>query len=87
MFGTTGGWGVRGPFDVASEVTDGVLFAVCVCPDILLIPSGIAVGRGGGKGDIEMQVVDAVWGRYARKDLNAGRDITCYQSINQYRSL
>lgn len=64
---------------MASDVTEGVLFAVCVCTDILLIPSGTAVGNGGGKGDIEMQVVDAVWGRYARRDLNAGSDITCYE--------
>jgi hypothetical protein len=61
MFGTTGGWGVRGLFAGASDVTDDGFFGVCACDAILLTPSGSALGRGGGNGDIEMQEVDAWW--------------------------
>ena len=60
MFGTTGAWGIRG-LPVASDVTDGALFGVCACDATLLTPSGRAVGRGGGNGEIEIQEVDAWW--------------------------
>jgi hypothetical protein len=59
IFGTAGAWGVRGLFVGASDVTDDALFGVCACEATLLTPSGSAVGRGGGKGDIEMHEVDA----------------------------
>jgi hypothetical protein len=80
MFGTTWGCGVRGLFVVASDVTDGVFFGICACDATLLTPSGTAVERGGGNGDIEMQEVDAFsWARYTRRDLKDGSDITCYR--------
>ena len=61
IFGTTGACGVRGLFVGASDVTDAGLFGVCACDATLLTPSGSAVGRGGGNGDIDMQEVDAWW--------------------------
>jgi hypothetical protein len=57
----TSGGGVYGLLLPTSDFVGGALFGVCACDTTLLTPSGRAVGRGGGNGDIEMQDVDALW--------------------------
>jgi hypothetical protein len=61
IFGITSAGGAYGLFLPGSDFTGGALFGVCACDATLLTPSGRAAGRGGGKGDIEMQEVDAWW--------------------------
>jgi hypothetical protein len=61
MFGTAwafGVFGVRGVVEVSERMEDGRLGS-WDCEAIRLIASGMATGRGGGNGDIEMLVMDA----------------------------
>ena len=59
-------------------VLGGCLAVPCASETTLVTPSGLAVAVGGGKGEIDMLVMDAECALYARKDWNEGRDITCY---------
>lgn len=53
--------GFRGELVDASETTDGVLLGVAACDVILLTASGTALGSGGGKGEMEMLLIEAEW--------------------------
>lgn len=59
MFGTCGVCGGLGTLAVVSDLKEDVLWCVEVWAVSLLTPSGTALGRGGGNGDIEMLDMEA----------------------------
>jgi hypothetical protein len=61
VFETTCTLGFRGELVDTSDVTEGVLLGAAACEVILLTESGTALGSGGGKGDIEIQLTEAEW--------------------------
>ena len=61
VFGTTCIRGFRGELVDVSDATEGVRLGVAACEVILLTASGMALGRGGGKGDIEILLTEAEW--------------------------
>ena len=61
VFGTTCACGVRGDCFEDVEATVGVLGGTLTCDATRVTPSGRALGRGGGNGDIEMADTEAVW--------------------------
>ena len=87
VFGTTCVRGVRGVEVEASEVTEGVFLGVCACDAILLTASGTALTSGGGNGDMETLLMDAVCGWYARIVWKDGKDTTCFAHHQQSTSI
>jgi hypothetical protein len=62
IFGTArGARGFRGELFGASDITEGVCLGVAACDATLLTASGAALGRGGGKGEMEMLLIEAEW--------------------------
>jgi hypothetical protein len=62
VFGTT--WevrGFRGDLVDTSDTTEGDLPGVAACDATLLTASGTALGRGGGKGEMDMLLIEAEW--------------------------
>lgn len=60
IFGRTWARGFRGELVEASDATDGDFLGGPASEAILVTASGTALGRGGGKGDIEMLLTEAV---------------------------
>jgi hypothetical protein len=52
--------GVRGPPGEREPATEDFALAFCAWDTTLATPSGFAVGRGGGNGEMEIDVTDAV---------------------------
>jgi hypothetical protein len=60
MFGTTCCGGVRGVDDDPEATVEAFLGAFCASAATLVTASGFAVASGGGNGEIEIPVTDAV---------------------------
>lgn len=60
ILGTTCCGGVRGVVDDPEATVEAFWDVFCACDATLVTASGFAVGRGGGNGEIEIPVTDAV---------------------------